>query len=213
MGRPVVSTASAAPNQAAAKETQIGEGSAKEEGQEGYEKKCTDREDRFWFMVHVSGSITGAFESLFRVERVMVRAVCGFLFDETKSFVTLIKKNRPEWQAGKFNGVGGKVEEGEFAKEAMVREFEEETGVRLEDWEPFCECEDRMHNFHITYYRAFGDVTACRTTTDEEVEIIQVGAIFTYPVVPNLTWLVPMALDRNVSEAKFTWRDIEGENS
>jgi 8-oxo-dGTP pyrophosphatase MutT (NUDIX family) len=56
--------------------------------------------------------------------------VVGFAFKIDR--VVLIQKLRPEWQAGHLNGIGGKIEDGECAKDAMVREFEEETGVRVE---------------------------------------------------------------------------------
>ena len=43
----------------------------------------------------------------------MTEYVCGFAFDNTKQYVTLIEKKRPNWQAGYLNGVGGHIEEGE----------------------------------------------------------------------------------------------------
>lgn len=61
----------------------------------------------------------------------MKHYVLGFAFD-SDSRVALIKKARPDWQAGRWNGIGGKVEEGETSKEAMAREFAEETGVLIE---------------------------------------------------------------------------------
>lgn len=67
-------------------------------------------------------------------------AVCGFMFDKrTQELVALIRKKRPDWQAGKVNGVGGKIERGEKAHAAMVREFQEETGVKTAAtaWELF----------------------------------------------------------------------------
>src|SRR6185295_19082363 len=50
--------------------------------------------------------------------------------------VVLFLKAKPEWQKGRFNGVGGKVESGETAVEAMVREFKEEVGhqTTTDDW-------------------------------------------------------------------------------
>jgi 8-oxo-dGTP diphosphatase len=75
--------------------------------------------------------------------------VCGFAFD-ARDHVTLIRKQRPTWQKGKLNGVGGKVETvdttpiggtprtiaRESSRHAMSREFLEETGVfvPVEDW-------------------------------------------------------------------------------
>lgn len=50
--------------------------------------------------------------------------------------VVLIKKKRPDFQAGLFNGIGGSLEFGESHLQAMVREFREETGtwVREGQW-------------------------------------------------------------------------------
>lgn len=61
--------------------------------------------------------------------------VVGFCFDTTMEHVLLINKKRPDWQAGKLNGIGGKIEEHEIAPGAMRREFGEETGLYIPDWE------------------------------------------------------------------------------
>lgn len=60
----------------------------------------------------------------------------GFAFDTTLSLVTLVLKDRPAWQKGRFNAVGGHVIFGEDPLSAMVREFKEETGLTTEatDW-------------------------------------------------------------------------------
>jgi len=62
--------------------------------------------------------------------------VCGFAFSEGGKFVYLIEKNRPAWQVGCLNGIGGGVDEGEEPIQAIVREFEEEAGVPTQqsDW-------------------------------------------------------------------------------
>jgi len=58
----------------------------------------------------------------------MKRYVLGFVFSPDLAKVYLIRKNRPEWQAGLLNGIGGKIELGETEKEAMEREALEESG-------------------------------------------------------------------------------------
>ena len=68
-----------------------------------------------------------------------VKYVAGFLFNPTMDSVVLVKKNRPEWQKGFYNGVGGHIEQGENPFDAMTREFEEETGVLIPDWRNYCE--------------------------------------------------------------------------
>jgi len=46
-----------------------------------------------------------------------------------KPWIVLIEKNKPEWQAGKYNFPGGKIEEGESHVDAAIRELYEETGI------------------------------------------------------------------------------------
>lgn len=50
----------------------------------------------------------------------------GFNTDNT----LLILKDRPEWQKGRLNLPGGKIEEGETPEEAATRELLEETGYK-----------------------------------------------------------------------------------
>lgn len=61
------------------------------------------------------------------------RATLCFLLRDGK--VLLIRKKRG-FGAGKYNGVGGRVEEGEGPEEAAVREVWEEVGVRVLELEP-----------------------------------------------------------------------------
>ena len=56
--------------------------------------------------------------------------VMGLIYDDIGR-VLLIKKNRPKHQVGKWNGVGGKIEEGENSLQAMTREIKEETGLDI----------------------------------------------------------------------------------
>lgn len=44
--------------------------------------------------------------------------------------VLVVKKDRPAWQAGRFNLVGGKIEQGETPEQCAVRELLEETGLK-----------------------------------------------------------------------------------
>ena len=60
----------------------------------------------------------------------MQNYVVGFLFNKDETQVALVRKNRPEWQAGNLNGIGGKMEVGETTNECMQREFKEETGLK-----------------------------------------------------------------------------------
>jgi 8-oxo-dGTP pyrophosphatase MutT (NUDIX family) len=52
---------------------------------------------------------------------------CGFYPER----VLLIEKNRPDFQRGRFNLIGGKIEEGETWAEAALRELQEESGLEV----------------------------------------------------------------------------------
>jgi len=127
--------------------------------------------------------------------------VAGFLFRHEGESVALIKKNKPEWQRDRLNGVGGKVELGETPVEAMTREFREETGAHVPElcWDKFCQLQ--TNGVLIHFFRSnLGDGVELRQTTDEHVDWYLVRAL-NFPavckgnVLPNLRWLIPMAKD------------------
>lgn len=62
--------------------------------------------------------------------------VVGFAFDQYGA-VALINKNKPAWQKGKWNGVGGHIEPTDpSTRYAIAREFHEETAMytQPEQW-------------------------------------------------------------------------------
>lgn len=120
--------------------------------------------------------------------------VCGFLFSPDGKKVVLVRKNKPEWQKGLLNGVGGKVEEFDFGPlAAMQREFEEETTVYIEDWMLFHTI--RGDGWEVDFFRAF-EQDIYDVSTPEDGEQIDIYSSLGCPgCIPNLYWLIPMALD------------------
>lgn len=139
----------------------------------------------------------------------------GFLFSQDKEKVVLIEKRHPDWQKGKLNGVGGHVQlsDGNMRLEstvvAMSREMKEETGLVIphELWQPFAIMEGE--DWKVTVYKAIlpNDIPGqLQQLTDEdpkwcEVDDIVNGRLVT---IPNLRWLIPMALD----ESEYTYKVI-----
>lgn len=134
----------------------------------------------------------------------MKRFVVGFLFSEPCDRVVLIEKRKPIWQLGRLNGVGGKVElrpsrRLESPQEAMAREFMEETGARAgpEEWECFCKLSDRKEAEVIVHFlRAFDTAALMDAATVERERIVKADPrALPSHVLPNLRWLIPLALD------------------
>ena len=119
------------------------------------------------------------------------------MFSQDASHVVLIKKLNPQWQRGFFNGVGGKIEANESSVDAMMREFSEETGVSTQpqDWTCFANV-FRANCYDVDMYFAQSDLAFDALTVEaEEVHILKVAAL-PKNLIPNLQWLIPLALDK-----------------
>jgi 8-oxo-dGTP pyrophosphatase MutT (NUDIX family) len=133
--------------------------------------------------------------------------VLGFMFSADLTEVALIKKERPQWQAGKLNGIGGKVEEHEPWYMAMVREFQEEAGKKtpFDLWKPFGQMTGyawagdgetiQTERWAVHLFAATGDLTELKTTTDEAIIIVAAEWVTMRRdiIIDELPWLVPMA--------------------
>lgn len=156
--------------------------------------------------------------------------VVGFVTDDDHRAVLLVRKARPEWQAGLLNGIGGKVQHlpvrpqdtelrWESPLEAMRREFSEETGLSIDlDWtlrfelRPF----NRDYKGNVLFWTATMEYPELKKlegheSNGEKLELWPVsrgGHISRYShAVPNLSWALPLALDRTVKHAVImdTW--------
>lgn len=148
--------------------------------------------------------------------------VVGFAFDEHFERVVLIRKNRPAWQAGLLNGVGGKVEiingRRERPEEAMVREFREEVDfpypvlVSEDSWRRFARLQGSTFRVDVfcarLAQRLFSSIRGGRT--DEKIEIHEVSAVPS-ETLNNLRWLIPMAINSFGKDKEFQFATVEYE--
>jgi len=127
----------------------------------------------------------------------VTKYVTGFLFSLDGNDVALIEKQKPEWQKGMINGIGGKIKDGETPAQAMEREFAEETGVVIpaEKWDHYV----TLYNdwFECHFFRAKSDkIKDVRTMEKETVVTLNIRvALVGAPLIPNLHWLIPLAQD------------------
>jgi len=131
----------------------------------------------------------------------MQHYVVGFLFNWKQDRVVLIRKTKPDWQAGKLNGVGGKIELGETPYEAMAREFQEETGVAIDP--SFWIYVAVMANgtrikqgdvyLHVFAAKFANVLQRVRQTTEEIPSVFTTWEAVNHPdVLHNLRWLIPL---------------------
>lgn len=139
--------------------------------------------------------------------------VVGLLFFDEGRRVLLVKKTHPDWQAGKWNGVGGVVEPGETALGAMTREFEEETGLYRSRslWKLFL-TETEPFGSVVHFYQSHLPVGCALPGTNsyndagEELSWLDTDRALARPdLIGNLKWIIPLALDwRNLGPVVVT---------
>lgn len=124
--------------------------------------------------------------------------VIGFCFDSKMHNVALILKNKPEWQKGLLNGIGGKKEPIDgYSYCAMKREFLEETGVKTfgENWNQFAILDGLDWIVYCFYCKDTEIYNAVKTTEAELIIKIPVNELPKYKTINNLQWLIPLAID------------------
>lgn len=132
----------------------------------------------------------------------------GFAFgpDDT---VVLIQKTKPKWQAGKFNGIGGKIEPNESPAEAQVREFEEETGVKITNWKLFATV--IYPEATVYFHKTTIDLRELNNLHSVTEELVKPFWIYSLPLnlISNLRWLIPLALDSRNENYTISVNDWE----
>ena len=125
---------------------------------------------------------------------------CGFIFNKKKDEVLLIRKNRPQWQAGMFNGIGGHTEAGETPLECMIRESKEETTIEDKNWQEIAILDSA--GFQVNFFAIYNqDLNKIRPLTDELTYPIMIKDIynpqyyFYNNIQRNLRVLIALAID------------------
>lgn len=138
-----------------------------------------------------------------------MKYVLGFLFDLKDDTVLLVRKNRPTWQEGLLNGIGGKIENGEEPLEAMIREFKEEVGYEQDDWNHFLTCkfsgEEKSKMYCFKIFKFGFDNPKAINDVGENILKIPMSSIYTRTdKMQNLQWMIPLALhEPGDSKTKF----------
>jgi len=130
--------------------------------------------------------------------------VCGFLREKVTGEVIFVRKNKPAWQKGKLNGVGGKIESSETPLQAMAREFREEAGFEYHgEWRRFAVQADKDNPEVVVHFFAGemeefpgwpGDIPRRVNDIGEVIELHDPTQIpGRLDIISNLNWLLPLA--------------------
>jgi 8-oxo-dGTP diphosphatase len=147
----------------------------------------------------------------------MKRYVLGFCFDYCFNHLMLVLKAKPEWQSGRLNGLGGKIEEGESPTQAMLREAGQECPGLEATWTPYGRLRGgdwEVWLFHGKTNVNFGERPWSLRQSDDVVgsdgiegclQIVPRLDFYKWPALPNLRYLVPMAFNhaRHLDRAEF----------
>lgn len=127
-------------------------------------------------------------------EKVDQEYVLAFIFDESLEKVLLIQKQRPQWQAGLYNGIGGKIEEKETAIDAIKREIFEEANLEITSFIPIETLTDNK-TYRVYCYTAKSDFKNLKSKTDE---IISVFSVKNLPdnIIDNVPGLIKTSLEK-----------------
>ena len=107
--------------------------------------------------------------------------------------IVLIRKSKPEWQAGKLNMPGGHVEPGETPLECAKRELEEETGLVSTKEELMGQLSGPDYRVHVVFCRAYNQFPA--SLTKEEVVLPFLSEAVHLPdLIENLKIVIPLCL-------------------
>ena len=134
----------------------------------------------------------------------MTRYVLGFAFDDAGDNVVLIQKTKPAWQAGKWNGLGGKIEAEEAPLVAMVREFYEEAGVITlpDNWTWLGDM--RGPDWEVILYYTFNTFIRAFVTTKTEEKVCTFSVQSLPETISNVPWLIAAARNPRAGGGEFT---------
>ena len=127
----------------------------------------------------------------------MKRYSFGFIFTPSFDRVLLIHKIKPDWQNGKINGIGGKIEENESPLTCVTREVKEESNLSIPEKKWIYIANLKSNDF-------FTEVFACVYKEDiNNAKSLEVEQIEWFPtsklpsnLMNNLYWLIPLSIDK-----------------
>ena len=115
--------------------------------------------------------------------------VLTFVFTPDFKSVWLIMKEKPEWQKGSLNGIGGKVKPGEIYINSASRELKEEAGVNIEITSENYVGNIVAPDYNVVVYGAVYDGDLF-TKEEEVVIVVAISDLYKYKHIANIPMLI-----------------------
>ncbi len=121
----------------------------------------------------------------------------GFIFDTELKRVLLVHKQKPEWQKGRINGIGGKFEVDETPSACISRETFEEAKLVIpgDQWLYVGAIYQEAGAIAVLATVYAGDAGDAVKNDYEEVEWFDAHEL-PENVISNLRWLIPLSLEK-----------------
>lgn len=135
----------------------------------------------------------------------------GFLFNKTRDKVLLIRKVKPEWQAGHLNAPCGHQEEGELPHNCCSREFFEETGIEVpcDAWVHFLTLDGKYFKLRVfACESALVDTYKAYEGEEGIVRAYNLSDVIFLKPIPNLPWIMNMYLFDSKYKFNVTRREL-----
>lgn len=125
-----------------------------------------------------------------------VEYTIGMLYTEDFQKVLLIKKTKPQWQAGNYNFPGGKVEPGEPPRISVSREFREETNLKIPShvWKAVGSIYNGDSGYRVLIFAGIykPEIHGETISLTDELTAWYQCAFLPKNIITNLNWLVPL---------------------
>lgn len=127
----------------------------------------------------------------------MKRYSLGFVFTSSFKKILLIHKEKPDWQKGKINGIGGKIEKNETALSCIVRELKEETGLTTKkgEWVYVANLSSDYFFTEVFACVYLGNIRDAKSLEQEQIEWFKTNHL-PANIMDNLSWLIPLSIDK-----------------
>jgi len=124
----------------------------------------------------------------------------GFVFNADASKVLLIEREKDDWQKGKLNGLGGKLEGAEHPRLAMSREFLQESGIDCPPgaWHAFGIHHGDGFQIYLFTTEFHGDFQP-KCTAEGRADFYEVDRL-PANILPNTKWMIDMARSFRMGE-------------